>query len=462
MKKKVRWLGALVAVLMLVCALAFSGCSAEEKKYVVSVYRTDNEFVVNYSDGTQDVLDSVIYHDVTARELYEEYKSVYGDDLTYAQFLELYLSVPSENTSVIHQCLLSSVKFYTEFYETASTGILQTGKRTGLYTGSGVIYRIEADYTYMITNYHVVYSQYANSDNGSTKIAREIHCYLYGSESDPYASGQTSNGYTTYTYGDYAVKCEYVGGSVTHDIAIVRAKTSDMAAVNPDIRSAEFADSYRVGQTAIAIGNPEGEGISVSEGIVSVDNEYISLNIDGTTRAYRSLRMDTAIYSGNSGGGLFNTEGKLIGITNAGDGEDQSINFAVPLEVAQGAAENILYWYQGEPVTVRAPKLGVTVQTEKSRFEYDDTLGYGVIRENVAVYSVQKGSIADAIGLQTGDVIKEVRLGETAYSIDRDFDLADALLNARPALVLTVTFERNGETMESGTYSLRTTDFVEA
>lgn len=461
MKKKVRWFGALAAVLMLVCALAFSGCAAEEEKHVVSVYRAEDEIVVNYSDGTQEIIGTVEHDKLTAQELYEEYKSVYGDDLTYAEFLELYLSTPAENTSVIHQCLLSSVKFYTEFYETTSAGIMQTGKRTGLYTGSGVIYRIDADYTYMITNYHVIYSQYANSDNGG-KTARKIACYLYGSESDPYATGQTTSGYTTYEYGNYTVDCEYVGGSVAHDIAIVRAKTSEMMAVNPDIRSAEFADSYRVGQTAIAIGNPEGEGISVSEGIVSVDNEYISLNIDGTARSYRSIRIDTAIYSGNSGGGLFDSEGKLIGITNAGDGEDQSINFAVPLEVAQGAAENILYWFgegSGSSVTLKKPMLGVTVTSENSRFVYDDTLGYGTIREDIAVQSVESGSIAKAVGVQEGDVLTELKLGDTVYALDRNFDIADALLNARPDMTLTVTFTRGGTQM-SGTYTFKTSDFT--
>ncbi len=464
MKKTLRKALLCCLALALVCALALAGCSAEEEKYVLSVYRADDEIVVNYSDGTQEVIGTVEHDKLTAQELYEEYKSVYGDDLTYAEFLELYLSTPAENTSVIQQCLLASVKFYTEFYETVTTGIMQTGRRTGLYTGSGVIWRIDPDYTYMITNYHVVYSQYANSDNGG-KTAHSIVCYLYGSESAPYTTGQTSSGYTQYEYGNYAVACEYVGGSVMHDIAVVRAKTADMTAINPDIRSAEFADSYAVGQTAIAIGNPEGEGISVSEGIVSVDNEYITLNIDGTARSYRSIRIDTAIYSGNSGGGLFNAEGKLIGITNAGDGEDQSINFAVPLEVARGAAENIMYWYgagDGSPVTLRKPLLGVTVIAENSRFVYDDTLGSGAIREDIVVQSVEAGSIAKTVGVQAGDVLTELKLGDTAYALDRNFDIADILLNARPGAVLTITYKRGGETKTSGTYTFQTTDFTAA
>ena len=460
MKKKLRAALAAAAALVLVCALALAGCSAEEK-HVLSVYRAEDEIVVNYSDGTQEVIGTVEHDKLTAQELYEEYKSVYGDDLTYAEFLELYLSTPAENTSVIHRCLLASVKFYTEFYETTSAGILQAGKRTGLYTGSGVIYRIDADYTYMITNYHVVYSQYANADNGG-KTARRIACYLYGSEGDPYSTGQTSSGYTTYEYGDYAIDCEYVGGSVAHDIAIVRAKTADMTAVNPDIRSAEFADSYRVGQTAIAIGNPEGDGISVSEGVVSVDNEYIALNIDGTARSYRSIRIDTAIYSGNSGGGLFDSEGKLIGITNAGDGEDQSINFAVPLEVAQGAADNILYWFgegSGSSVPLKKPMLGVTVTSENARFEYDNTLGYGAIREDIAVQSVERGSAAAETGVTKGDLLTELRLGDTVYALDRNFDIADALLNARPGTQLTLVYTRGGTQM-SGTYTFKASDFT--
>ena len=507
MKRKKVGLTAFVAMVVLAVAFSLAACSSgtvdlgsdsgqnssqnSSAPYVISVEQTASDesgssFTVYYSDGTsttftvaagkdgQDGEDGQDGADLTVEEVFERYKKETGDtDMTYAEFLEKYLTFTTDDSASIAKSLTSSVKLYTEFLETSSTGGFYPGARTSLklYTGSGVVYDIDEEegYTYMVTNYHVVFSSAAASANATNNangqyIARKIVCYLYGSEYTPVqtTTDADGDGYKDYYYSDYGVECEYVGGSITSDIAIVRAKTADMTAVNPDIRSAEFADSYRVGQTAIAIGNPEGDGISVSEGVVSVDNEYIALNIDGTARSYRSIRIDTAIYSGNSGGGLFNSEGKLIGITNAGDGEDQSINFAVPPEVAQGAAENILYWFgegSGSSVTLKKPMLGVTVTSENSRFVYDDTLGYGTIREDIVVQSVESGSIAKAVGVQEGDVLTELKLGDTVYALDRNFDIADALLNARPDMTLTVTFTRGGTQM-SGTYTFKTSDFT--
>lgn len=468
MKKSLRTVFASI-LLALALVFAFVGCSSEPNRYIVNISVVGDSIVAYYSDGTNQTLDTVEQQKVTLSELYEEFKKIYGDDLTYEQFLKEYVKgeVSSDNSRAINKCLSSSVKFFTEFYETVVQeglfGGQQKVNRTGLYTGSGVIYKMDAEYTYMITNYHVVYSQYANAKNGSTKIANKIHCYIYGSESAPQQSGQTADGYVQYGYDAYAIPCEYAGGAVSADIAIVRAKTSDILAINPSVTTAEFADSYYVGQTAIAIGNPEGQGISASEGIVSVDNETISLNIDGTPRQYRSLRMDTAIYHGNSGGGLFNTEGKLIGITNAGDGTDQSINFAIPLQIAKGAADNILSRYDGSaPVSVKVPKLGVNVVSENSRYVYDKSTGYGKIVETITVRSVEKNSVANKLGLETGCVLKSITVGGVKQDISRAFSISDALLTARPGDALSFTYLRGASQEEQTTraYTLTESDFV--
>lgn len=477
MRKKIRlFIAALAAALTLSFVLV--GCTqsvTSTVRYITSISAVGNEIVAYYSDGSSQTLLTVGNTEFTLQDVYEAAKSIEGDDYTYEQFLKDYVSVetPEDNSKAINRALLSSVKFYTEFKETAPIEIngVSTGRyenRTGLYTGSGVIYRKDTEYTYMITNYHVVFSQYANSANGNTKIAQKIVCYLYGSESAPQAGG-TSGSYTIYTYDSYAVPCEYVGGSIANDIAVVRAKTADMTAINPSYRVAEFADSYHVGQTAIAIGNPEGEGISASQGIVSVADEYIYLDIDGTARQYRSMRIDTAIYGGNSGGGLFNTEGKLIGITNAGDGEDQSINFAVPLEIAKGVADNILYYYgdgSNGSVAAQKPTLGVNVTSSNSHYLYDDSLGYGEIVETITVTSVVEDSIAlNNLGLKQGDVLRSITISDgtksTEWVLNRNFDISDALLTARAGYTVTVTYVRGEETNTTSAYTFREADFSE-
>lgn len=474
MRKKIRlFIAALAAALTLSFVLV--GCTqsvTSTVRYITSISAVGNEIVAYYSDGSSQTLLTVGNTEFTLQDVYEAAKSIEGDDYTYEQFLKDYVNVetPEDNSKAINRALLSSVKFYTEFKETAPIEIngVSTGRyenRTGLYTGSGVIYRKDTEYTYMITNYHVVFSQYANSANGNTKIAQKIVCYLYGSESAPQAGG-TSGSYTIYTYDSYAVPCEYVGGSIANDIAIVRAKTSDMTAINPSYRVAEFADSYHVGQTAIAIGNPEGEGISASEGIVSVADEYISLAIDGTARTYRAMRIDTAIYQGNSGGGLFDTSGNLIGITNAGDGEDQSINFAVPLEIAKGVADNILYYYgdgSNSSVAAQKPTLGVNVTSSNSHYLYDDSLGYGEIVETITVTSVVTNSIALKMGLKQGDVLRGITVSDgttsTEWTLNRNFDISDALLTARAGYTITVTYMRGEEEQTTNAYTFKASDF---
>lgn len=476
MRKKIRlFIAALAAALTLSFVLV--GCTqsvTSTVRYITSISAVGNEIVAYYSDGSSQTLLTVGNTEFTLQDIYEAAKTVEGEDYTYEQFLKDYVNVemPEDNSKAINRALASSVKFYTEFKETAPIEIngVSTGRyenRTGLYTGSGVIYRKDTEYTYMITNYHVVFSQYANSDNGDSKIAQKIYCYLYGSESTPAAADlQTDRNYTAYEYGSYAVPCEYVGGSIANDIAIVRAKTSDMTAINASYRVAEFADSYHVGQTAIAIGNPEGEGISVSEGVVSVADEYISLAIDGTARQYRSMRIDTAIYQGNSGGGLFDTSGNLIGITNAGDGEDQSINFAVPLEIAKGVADNILYYYgdgSNGSVAAKKPTLGVTVTASNSHYVYDDSLGYGEIVETITVTSVVTNSIALKMGLKQGDVLRGITVSDgttsTEWTLNRNFDISDALLTVRAGYTITVTYMRGEEEQTTNAYTFKASDF---
>lgn len=338
--------------------------------------------------------------------------------------------------------------------------------QTAVYTGSGVVYQMQDDYTYIITNYHVVYDASASAANGGY-MARKIVCYLYGSEGSPTSSGVGSDGYAAYDYGSYAIECEYVGGSISNDIAIVRAKTDDILAKNPNVTTATFANEYHVGETAIAIGNPEGEGISVTEGIVSVDNEYINLQIDKTVRSYRSLRIDTAIYGGSSGGGLFNLKGELIGITNAGNTTDQNINYAIPLEIAKGTADNILHYYFGSGDNVGyGIKLGVQVVSQNSKYVYDKTSGYGTIREEIVVDSVNSGSIADSMGLEMNDILQTIKIqsksGETReVTLDRNFDISDVILTIRAGDTISFGIVRGGETKVSAEYTVKESDLVE-
>ncbi len=466
-------------LLIVISVLLFSGvvllsCMLANEKTVsvVSIQKTDSTgledvYTISYSNGTTSQFtitngkDGEAGQMPTILDIYNEYKNQYGSDISYADFIKAYVGVSADNSVVINQSLLSCMKVYSEFKVTQVSGFgsyQQSVRNISISCGSAVIYRIDDDFTYIITNYHVVYSSSANAENGSN-IAYKINGYVYGSEGAPQNSGNTDNGYPVYTYDAYAIPLTYVGGSINHDIAILKANTADIKAINENIKAITFADNYYVGETAIAIGNPENAGISATEGVVSVDNEYISLDIDGTARTYRSIRMDTAIYGGSSGGGLFNLYGKLIGLTNAGDQTDQNINYAIPVDIVKGATENILANYDGTtPTTVKKITLGLEVTSTNSKYVYDKQAGYGMIYETINVSNVTENSIANIMGLQSGDIINSIVLNGNETKINRNFEMGDLLLQVREGNAIIIKFTRAGEVQQTSTYIVKTSD----
>lgn len=460
-------LALVLAVLTVLSAAGLTGCfKQDDVKTIVSVEKTmtvglTDTYTITYSDGTSysfEIKNGKDAESLSVEELFAAYRERYPD-ATFEDFLKAVTEDSSDkDLSVSNKALSSSLKVYTEFVESYYYGFglyQQIVSETAIYCGSAVIYSIDSDYVYIITNYHVLYDQNAKSTN---KLAEKIVCYLYGSESAPVkTNNKTSAGTTVYDYGEYAIPCEYVGGSISVDIAVIRAKTEDVKKINENVTAIEFADGYRVGEAAIAIGNSENEGISVTKGIVSVDNEYINYSVDQTARSYRSMRIDTAIYGGNSGGGLFNENGKLIGITNAGNGEEQNINYAIPVNIVKPVVENILHYRDG---TVKVLRLGVTVLSENAKYVYDENLGHGVIRETVVCNGVESGSIAESIGLNVGDELVSLTINGNKINFDRYFNLGDALYTVRQGDVISLTYKRGDSVVQSTEYTVTAGNLV--
>ena len=480
MKKTFKFITALLLALTL-CFGAW-GCTPNTTtptgKYVVSVESTadgnNNAIVITYSDGTTQTLTvkngengsngqkGEDGKDLTISDVYNEYKSVYGE-ISFDEFLKLYLTFnENDNRYAIQNCLLSCMKIYTEFLVSSSLGSGQI-TQTKMSAGSAVIYSMDDEYTYIVTNYHVVYNKNANEQKNGGKIARKIHTYLYGSESTPKTQSQPdADGYTTYNYGEMAIECEYVGGAISADIALLKAKTEDVLAVNSQARPVKLATNYNVGETAIAIGNAENDGLSVTEGIVSVDNEKIALAIDNTTRYYRSIRIDTALYHGNSGGGLFNVNGELIGITNAGNEDDQNINFAIPYSIVKNTVENILYYANdGDDTTIGAykPTIGFTSVIDSSRFVYNSQTGFGEIQENIVVLEVIENTFAQSMGLLSDDYIKAITINGKTTDIVRDYILSDIILTLRPGATIALTVKRGEQVLTLPSITFQKSDF---
>lgn len=335
-----------------------------------------------------------------------------------------------------HKGLRSAVSIYTHFQKTVSYGgIFGRPGSSSTYdyysAGSGIIYKLDKSTgsAYIITNYHVVYDSASNTSN---KISNDIVVYLYGMESN-----------------DYAISAEYVGGSMTYDIAVLYVKNSDILKT-AEVAEAEISDSddVVVGQYAIAVGNPEALGLSATFGIVSVDSEYIKMTApdNATTVSLRVIRIDAAVNGGNSGGGLYNAKGELIGIVNAKIVYDgiENISYAIPSNVAISIADNIIYYCDGnDNESVQRAIVGVTLETTNSKAVLDEQTGLLKIQETVAVASITGNSLADGV-FKEGDIIRSVTLNDTTKAVTRRYVVIDMMLKARVGDVIQFTVIRDG------------------
>ena len=163
----------------------FAGCSSQS--YVTSIAKTGSEggndiYTVYYSDGSSTTF-SVANNSsggVSAEDLYAEYKAQTGEDITYEQFLEKYLTVSADQSAVVtNYCLQSSMKIYAQFVESTygynpREGLYKSSDYN-IYTGAAVIYDMDEStdgYTYLVTNYHVIYDSSADTQlNGGKNTA---------------------------------------------------------------------------------------------------------------------------------------------------------------------------------------------------------------------------------------------------------------------------------------------------
>ena len=182
-----------------------------------------------------------------------------------------------------------------------------------------------------------------------------------------------------------------VGSDTQSDIAVIKI---DATGLTPAVMG--DSDALAVGEDVVAVGNPLGElGGTVTNGIVSALNRQIQVN----SSTMSVIQTNAAVSPGNSGGGLFNSAGELIGIVNAKSTGDYSegLGFAIPINTALPVAQDLM---ENGYVTGR-PALGVTVVTVS---DAQTAAQYGVSDYGVYVVQVNEGSGAEAAGLKPGDM----------------------------------------------------------
>ncbi len=269
----------------------------------------------------------------------------------------------------------------------------------GTYTtnaaGSGVIISKDG---YIVTNNHVI--------DGAQKI-----------------TVKTSDG------TEYDAKL--IGTDAKSDIAVLKVDANDLT-------PATLGDSSKisVGDTAIAIGNPLGTlGGTVTDGIISATSRELVVN----NESMKLIQTNATINSGNSGGGLFDGNGNLIGIVQSKDSGTSSsgatiegIGFAIPVNDAMEVAEQLI---KNGKVTDRAT-LGVYLQTL--------TTQQGNYTPGVYVTNVIDGSGAQAAGLKAYDKI----VGADGKEVSSYPDLSAILKTKKPGDTIDLTIDRDGNQIQ--------------
>ena len=194
--------------------------------------------------------------------------------------------------------------------------------------------------------------------------------------------------------GDKEYKAKVLGADPYMDIAVLKMET------NEKFTTVKFGDSdkARVGDWAVAIGNPFGLGGTVTAGIISARNRDINL-----TRYDDFIQTDASINQGNSGGPLFNLKGEVIGINTAiiapGQSGSIGIGFAIPANAASNVINQLIEF--GE---TKRGWLGVRIQEVTKEIADVEKLKKPV---GALVASVGKNSPADKAGIKAGDIILE-------------------------------------------------------
>ena len=433
-KKSMRIFAAIAACIALIACLLLSACS----------------FARDGRDGEDLTLMSMM--EEVNEELIAQGKQPYTSILDFVEDYFGYVSDEAQEAvsekSIINYSLLSSVAIVSEF----SSGSLFE-QTYSVFTGSGVIVDIDRQNgdAYIVTNAHVV----CNTEGSQTEYCNSIYAYLYGSDVMDVDYFVYNNVGVQNINGIDASDIEIVGVSLTYDLAVLRVEGSEVLARSNAVAASFSEDEvFAVGERVYAIGNPQWEGLSATRGIISRESQNIHLDI--ATTVFRVMRTDAAINGGNSGGGLFNMRGELVGIVNSGaasvieeDGvtinDIDNMSYALPATYARRVVQSMIDRYEENNRTfydVRKATLGVTSVVTDS----DILKGFsvGVAQTAIADGAYTQKNSAFSVPEDTG-----FRVARHYFSLDveRSYTVTDAMFAVRQGDTVEIVIERNGQTM---------------
>ena len=305
----------------------------------------------------------------------------------------------SDTAVAVAQKILPSIVGIKVEYPVSSIFSVQSSTATA--EGSGIIMSADG---YILTNNHVVNSS---------------------SSSSYYAIGEASK-VSVYLYNDtIEYTATVIGTDEETDLAVIKIDKDGLTA-------AELGDSdaIKVGEFAMAVGNPLGMQSSVTAGMISALNRDIT---DSDGKTYTLIQTDAAINSGNSGGALVNSEGKVLGINSLKVSATgvEGMGFAIPINSAKPIYEQLIKYSE-----VKRPYIGITGRdlSSKNASQYN-------LAEGVYVVSVEEFSAAEKAGIKSGDVIIKVD-GQTIKTMT---ELNNIKNKHAIGDTMTITINRNGQ-----------------
>ncbi|MGJ8455021.1 Do family serine endopeptidase [Pseudothermotoga sp. U03pept] len=225
-------------------------------------------------------------------------------------------------------------------------------------------------------------------------------------------------------------KAEYIGGDTELDIAVLKIKP------DRELPVLEFGDSdtLKIGEWAIAIGNPLGFQHTVTIGVVSATGRRIP-KPDGSGYYTNLIQTDAAINPGNSGGPLLNIHGQVIGINTAIINPTEAVNlgFAIPINTVKRFVNQLI-----ETGKTQKAYLGVRLMTVTENLA--KAMGLKT-NQGVLIVQVLENSPAEKAGLRENDVVVKF----DNISVASDSELVSLIHSHVPGDVVTIVVNRSGK-----------------
>lgn len=268
-----------------------------------------------------------------------------------------------------------------------------TQTQTATASGSGIII---SDDGYILTNNHIINTSSSSESYLQVSDATKVTVTLFNDE-------------TNY-------EGTIIGKDEQTDLAVIKIDKTGLT-------KAEFADSdnIKVGEFAMAVGNPLGMQSSITCGVISAVNRKVT---DSDGKTFTLIQTDAAINSGNSGGALVNSEGKVIGINTlklSGTGIE-GMGFAIPINSTEDITSQLIQYSK-----VKRPYIGISGMDLNEQTAKANNLKVGIY-----VKAVEDFSAAEKAGVKIGDVIikadgKDIKTMDELNEIKNTHQIGDEM-----------------------------------